>query len=81
MRSWNLKRESVGNGNWESVWSVAGVEAFHAFNWKLRIHVESALAAAAAAPKKTHLGSTVAQCCQLSQNMKIKRAGEEGASL
>lgn len=25
-------------------WSVAGVEAFHAFNWKLRIHVESALA-------------------------------------
>lgn len=61
-------------------WSVPCIQLETANTcWKCPCH--AAAAAAAVAPKKTHLGSTVAQCCQLSQNMKIKRAGEEGASL
>lgn len=72
----NGKRE-LGTGIGGSVWlSVAGVEAFHAFNWKLRIHVESAQFPSS--PKRLTFGSTVAQCGQLSQNMKIKEGNCEG---
>lgn len=61
-------------------WSVPCIQLETANTcWKCPCH--AAAAAAAVAPKKTHLGSTVAQCCQLSQNMKIKRAGEGGFAL
>lgn len=78
--TWNGNQLGMGIGNrlvCRRRWSVPCIQLETANTcWKCPCHAD-----AVAAPKKTHLGSTVAQCCQLSQNMKIKREAGGGIAL